>query len=179
MKDIFNDSKFDKWLYGGVHDLDEDIGMLIYYLYKLDFIKTTWSCSGHIGKHLMDAGNSSRENYFVYQPGILFFEIKIENDHSKHFIQELAKLVNNYKFASLKIHPKNEYHLFLEMKDLVEESKTFENKEKQEGIANLLLHFHDQSAKHKEVRIDLAQKRYLEFKDFWCQLENIAKKYLK
>jgi hypothetical protein len=53
MRDIFNDPEFDKFLYGGIHDLDEPMGSLVYNLYKAG-IQTTWSCSGHTGRFLAD-----------------------------------------------------------------------------------------------------------------------------
>lgn len=69
MKDIFHDPEFEKMLYGGVHDLDEPVGKLVYNLWKSG-IQTTRSCSGHIGRFLDDAGNAY-DNLFVYLPGHL------------------------------------------------------------------------------------------------------------
>ena len=185
MKDIFHDSNFQAFLSkdGGIADLDEDIGPLIYTLFKLDFIQTYWSCSGHIGDSLMDVGYSSDKNCYVYHCGYLFFTMTKNSSSAQNFLQELAQLINNYSFASLKHKNTNEYQIFLEMQDLVDSQKIKQYNEeqeqkKQEKSIFDILSTRPEPRKDCEIKKSIAKKRYKQFVEFWNQLNTIAKKYI-
>ncbi|MBS3070933.1 hypothetical protein J4407_01370 [Candidatus Pacearchaeota archaeon] len=173
MEDIFNDAAFDRWLYGGVHDLDEDVGKLIYNMYNLKkrfgFIKTNWSCSGHVGKWLIE-GRSSMEGFWIYNLGLLGFEILNNNPNSENFMKNLSAIVEKYKFAELKHLPINlsDYWIRLEMKDIADNPKAKRDTKQ----------FDFYWAENREIILELTQERYEVFKKFWNEMDGMVLSYL-
>ena len=112
MKDVFNDSDFEKFLYGGVHDLEEPVGELVYNLWKRG-IETTWSCAGHIGKFLIDAGNATN-GYFAYEDGKLFYSLE---PRTNILSKKLTEIVDrNPRFA--RIERRDCHYFILTMDDI-------------------------------------------------------------
>lgn len=168
MQDTFNDVEFAKFG-DGIRDLDEDIGQLVYTLFKSKLLETIWSCSGHIGINLMDVGASSRpETHYVYNEGLLFFNVP-NSDRSNSFLDIAKTLIKQKLFASYK-EPRagltNYHSIVLEMKDLSD------NVISEEASKRVGLNY----CPEKEVKIDLAAKRYSEFVQFWRDLDALAKK---
>ncbi|MEI6732195.1 MAG: hypothetical protein WCK90_05980 [archaeon] len=164
MKDIFNDPEFDRWLDGGVHDLDEDIGRLVYALYKKKIVDTTgcYSCSGHVGRST-NSGHSTRpDTHHVYDMGALRFRITEQNPLGERFVHDVERKVAQHIFARF-AHPKKDsiyhstYRLELEMNDLVD--------------------FKPHPGLSGEIPIPLAEARFKEFQKFWESLEHIAQDY--
>ncbi len=112
MENIFNDPKFEKILYGGVRDLDEPVGLLIYNLYKAG-IKTIWSCSGHIDRFNEDAGGNALPENQVYRAGRLWYEY---TSKTEILTAKLNEIVLNNNFAELL--KNNEMQFTLEMQDI-------------------------------------------------------------
>jgi hypothetical protein len=151
MKDIFNDLEFEKFLSdgGGVRDLDEPQGQLIYNLWKAG-IKTCYNCcAGHIGKFLEDGhtGPNAFNGFFVYRPGVLFYDPR----NAERLTAKLIETTERNKFAKLK---REENFCFeLEMDDI---AQVFEKREN--GYARL------------QIPIQLAQERYAQFLQIWEDL---------
>ena len=169
MEDIFHDPEFTRFG-DGVKELDEDIGRLVYTLFKTKLLETKWSCSGHIGTYLLDVGRSSRpETHHIYATGLLFFNVP-NNDKSKSFFDITKSLVAQTPFASYK-EPHGEYgnhhHIYLEMADLSD------NQPKEEFRKKWGFNYRPE----REVPIALAVARYEQFKKFWSDLDNLAKRF--
>jgi len=94
------DDIFNRFLYGGIHDLDPPIGPLVYVLWKGKVAVTTWSCSGHVGTHLIDQGSAVLPDHFVYQPGMLFFNEGSDAAYTE-FHEELNRVKGKYSFAKM------------------------------------------------------------------------------
>ncbi|HME86994.1 MAG TPA: hypothetical protein VKE88_01125 [Candidatus Nanoarchaeia archaeon] len=169
MEDIFKDPVFAKQLYGGVKDLDPDVGTLIYKIYNLPFINTGWSCSGHIGKSIpQEMLSTKREGYFVYLPGNMKFIVPKPNPLAEEFMKKTLEIVDRNRFSSLKKDKeKDEYWLLLEMEDLLEPHT-------EEGT---LASFDRDWVKRHEIREELAIPRYESFKNFWKELETVVDGY--
>lgn len=92
MEDVFNDRDFGQMLYGGVSDLEEGVGVSVYNLYKKGFIKTTWSCEGHVGRYV-DGYSTNRPGYVIYRPGSMAFEYQPEDEQAGKFIEDLESFI--------------------------------------------------------------------------------------
>jgi len=152
MKDIFNDPKFESFLYGGVRDLDEPVGQLVYNLWKSE-IQTTGSCSGHIAAFLEDGGGSSIGGYLAYQPGTLFYMPK----NAERLTARLEDATEKYPFAELR--KNKEFTFYLEMQDVSTNFKGFER-----GIARV------------QVTENEARERYAQFLQIWKELTTWSQK---
>ena len=96
MEDIFGDKGFDNFLYGGIHDLDEPVGMVVYDLYRSKLVTTTWSCSGHIAPWL--------NNKSGYALGILRWNENPNNPASKIYNAATKELTLQHQpFASWRV----------------------------------------------------------------------------
>ncbi len=167
MRDIFNDPEFDKFLYGGIHDLDEPIGSLVYNLYKAG-IQTTWSCSGHTGRFLVDGtgGPNAAAGNQVYQPGLLFYKNTPQADILTRKLEEITKL---HSFAFLE--RKEGCDFYLEMRDLV---IPICNPQSAEEKALFSWPY-----SKKQIPAEKANKRYEEFLKIWAELTNWSETPLK
>lgn len=167
MEDLFKDAAFDQFLYGGVHDLDRDIGNLVYTIYQKNAALTSWSCSGHVGTYLLDVGRSSRPTtHYVYHPGLLFFSVD-DSIHQRAFLHECQEFVAQHAFARLADRGRT-YHLILEMDDLIEYSENTTA-----GLDVLRRIAYDM-----EVPIAAARDRYAAFVTFWNQFDEIVRTQL-
>jgi hypothetical protein len=145
MQNKFNNPDFEKFLYGGVRDLDEPVAELVYNLWKAN-IQTTWSCSGHIGKWIPSSEKSAIEGHYAYDAGRLHYKI---TSQSEILTQRLQQVCDEYSFANLKQY--NEKMFTLEMEDLAKECK-ISDKAKQ------------------QVPIRQAEIRYQQFLKIWKEL---------
>ena len=158
MKDIFNDASFERFLVGGVKDLDEGIGQLVYEVYRKKLVETIWSCSGHIGD-IIDGNTSTRpQTHFVYNCGKFFYKVLPERN-SELFSLSLKREVSECAFARIYPYEGSE-RLVLEMRDI-------------EDMAGR------QKWEYGEVPIELARKRLGEFKQFWSRLTDVARTFNK
>jgi len=163
MQDMFNDKEFDRFVEGVMH-LDEDIGQLVYTLFKSRLVETRWSCSGHIGLSLESGVSTRPETHLVYHAGVLPFNASTFQ-RANLFLNATRGLVAKRKFASF--NEPNEFAQYfsvrLEMKDLIDNAET-RDKTSMSYLFDM------------EVRKDLAEKRYAEFVQFWRDLDALAKK---
>ena len=145
MKNIFNDSEFEKFLYGGIKDLDEPVGKLVHNLYRAG-IKTTWSCSGHIYQFNEDAGGKALPENQVYQCGKLFYCDTLKSLRLTKKLEEITKVI---PFASLT--EGDTLDFALEMDDLI-------------------VPRNDGDHAKKQIPIKLAEQRYSQFLGIWKDL---------
>ena len=158
MKDIFHDKEFGSFLEGGVDDLEEPIGSLIYHIWQRQLIKTFWSSAGHINDY--HVGMSSRlKTHFCYQSGFIFF-YPIDNKISLDFMNQARDFTLKHSFGRW-IEPRPEaidYHqIILEMEDIADKVT----------LAGY-------SIPQLEVRKPLAKKRLKEFYKFWEDLDKLV-----
>jgi hypothetical protein len=148
MRDIFNDQEFEKMLYGGVHDLEEPVGRLVYNLWKAK-IKTSWSCAGHVGKFICNSEKNAIVGYFAFDEGKLLYT---PNQNSAVLTDKLEEVVRrNDHFARLE--RREQYQFYLSMDDI---AVRFDNLER--GYEKL------------QVPQQLAVRRYGEFVSIWKDL---------
>jgi hypothetical protein len=175
MKDIFHDPEFEKMLYGGMKDLDEQVGGIVYKLFKAGFIKTTWSCEGHAARSY-DGYNAHRQGYYVYGPGRMTFEYPDDKEMPKTglLINKVEGLVSKYPFAKLtKDDGGKKIELTLEMKDLVEPIEQVAQTAREDIVAAFAQGMYEIS-RRREVKIELAEARLAHFYKFWEELETIV-----
>lgn len=151
MRDIFNDPKFERFLEGGISDLEEEVGLLVYNLYKAG-IQTTWSCTGHIANFLEDGGGNASSGNLVYQPGLLFYK---NTPKAYVLTRELEGVVKFHDFA--KLVPGKEFQFYLEMEDLATS-------------------YNSRDYARKQVPRKQAEKRHKEFIRIWRSLTNWSSK---
>ena len=140
MKDIFNDPNFDKFLYGGVRDLEEPLGQLVYNLYKAK-IKTTDSCSGHIGKFILGSEKNALLGNYAYDCGRLQYEA---SDKALILTNKLKEITGVHSFARIKKNQDKSMEFILDMEDIAVPCKVT-------GYASL------------QVPLEKAQERYNQF----------------
>jgi len=158
MEDIFNDDDFNTFLYGGIKDLDEPLGKLVYRLYQDPGIQTGWSCSGHIGETLTDRG-SVQEGYFAYMPGILKYSSKGDHDLNRRLIE----ISNSHNFAEIARLQDGSGWFTLEMDDIAIENPEFK-------AAPFCFYTPAQT----QVLEEKAKERYQEFLSIW---DNLTKEF--
>jgi len=146
MEDIFNDSKFNEFLYGQVRDLDEPVGRLVYNLY-CSGIKPFWSCSGHIGSWIRDSEKSAIKDHYVFDCGRLYYQDSPEAEALK---DKLNGLVRIHNFARLEKDERNT-NFILDMEDIAVPCNI-------RGKDNL------------QIPIEKAKERYSQFLGIWADL---------
>ena len=146
MKDIFNDPQFDKMLYGGVNDLEEPVGRLIYNLWKAN-ISTVWSCVGHIGLWLPSSEKRATRGNYVYDAGRLFYK---PTEKARPLTKKLEQIGENFSFAQLSL-GSFEALFTLEMEDIANTCAL-------PSYAKL------------QVPIEQAKARYAQFLEIWKEL---------
>lgn len=158
MKDVFHDSEFESFLYGGVQDLDDDIGLLVYDTYKQGLIETVWSCSGHIAPWHIDGGRSTRpQTHWVYMPGRFYFKKKVLGEKTDKLVARIHEEGSKFSFVELDWRAGDGvYKVIPDMKDIAEPHK------------NRMI------VAYGEVPIDKAKQRYEEFKVFWEKLRGVV-----
>jgi hypothetical protein len=146
MQDIFHDPEFERFLYGGVRDLEEPVGELVYNLWKKG-IEPTWSCGGHIGKWIPQAEKQAITGYYAYEQGRLCYSI---TEEAIPLTKKLLEIIRVYPFASL--NPSSlERGFVLEMNDIATLCSI-------KGYAKM------------QVLPELATRRYEEFLSIWKEL---------
>ncbi len=151
MEDIFKDEKFEKFLYGGVRDLEEPVGQLIYNLWKAG-ITTEWSCSGHIGKTIGPSEKLAIDGHYVYDAGRLYYKTTPNSEPLK---SKLIEICTKHSFATL-TEREGDSKFILEMKDIA-------------------LHCSERGYTELQVPIQLAERRYAEFLEIWRELTDWSK----
>jgi len=146
MEDIFNDLKFDKMLYGGVRDLEEPVGRLVYNLWKAE-IPTIWSCAGHIGSFLPSSEKKATDGNYAYDAGKLIYK---NRSRANPLTQKLEQIGERFPFAQLSLNP-SEVWFTLEMNDIAREYNM-------QGYAKW------------QVPIEQAKARYSQFLEIWKEL---------
>lgn len=173
MNELWTDKykEFNNYLYWWIRDLDLNICILIYILFQLDFIKTSRSCWWHLWKSLMDVSWIADDWYVVFVNWNLFFEIVIENDDSKRFLDWINTILSRYKFASINRSYKwwSNYEIFLTMDDISEVKET----------TSVFSFIWSSVWNIKQIKENLAKERLNMFNKVWKEIESFAKKFIK
>ena len=152
MEDQFNDSQFDKMLYGGVKDLEEPIGRLVYNLWRAE-VSTIWSCTGHIGAWLPSSEKKAIDGNYVYDAGKLLYKVHAQ---SSPLTKKLEQICERFSFAQLSSNP-SEIWFALEMQDIANGCNI-------QGYTRL------------QVPIEQAKARYVQFLEIWKELTDWSEK---
>lgn len=173
MQDIFNDPQFNKDLYGGVRDLDEPVGRLVYALYKDPTIETSWSCSGHIGNPCHDVGRV-QEGFMGVNCSKLVY--KCEEVHPFHIATH--NLEDRFNFVKHSPHHEAGLWFTMDMDDISVPNPEYERIQKEvlalkaAGADPMMLAYN--SMRHcwakTQVPQELAQQRYQTILDIWQEL---------
>ena len=148
MKDIFKNSEFENFLYGGIKDLEEPVGRLVYNLYKNGII-TDWSCSGHIGKFIQGSEKNAIEGNYAYDCGRLHY--KEGNNKSLILTAKLKEITLINSFAVVKKIKDKSVEFILDMEDIA-------------------IHCDVKGYASSQVPIEKAKARYNQFLEIWGSL---------
>jgi hypothetical protein len=178
MKDIFNNPEFDKFLYGGIKDLEEGVGPLVYAIYKLGFVQPcNFSCGGHLGQYDSCPVKSTREGYIFTADSYLEFRRtpSLELENLAKFQRIVLNAVRSVSFGSYRWNETFDTTITLGFQDLVEPISEDERARLLALNDNNQL-FNDNymepiRVREHEVRLDLAQARHQEIKSIWSSLE--------
>jgi hypothetical protein len=184
------DEDFGEEMGGSFDSLDKDISELVYLLFKLPFLETQWSCSGHYGTSVQEWGKTNKPGYALYQEGFLKFTITQPNIQASDFLQDLYKVVEGYSFVTLNYSEEDDsFWLILEMKDLIEAKQADQNtippteiSQTEESTRTAITSMPGSSMSNivskRELPMEQAANRYAHFLKFWEDVKDLARRCL-
>ena len=190
MRDIFNDPAFNSFLYGGVQDLEEGVGHLVYTLFQIPTVTPApFSCEGHLGsfKEKDWRISATRENYITTCDSYISYQYL---DKGTRFEKLIYDFLNQFPFSRIEKSvveqsPNLTHKLTLTFEDLVEEISEDEiiqllPKDIKEENSFFSLPFNYGppllDIRKCEVEKALAIRRHQEMKSAWNKLNTILRK---
>lgn len=157
--------------------IEPGIRSLVEQMNKIPFIETVSSCEGHMGDSIFE-GFAPDPGFTFMNGGHIAFDIEAGHLESAGFAKEVSELTKRNGFSAF-----NDVEVGPEHVHMV----SFNTSYMGGHISDLARHEKMEESDSVEIRLRkscqvdtaAAEKRKLEYKKFWSELENIAKKYSK